>query len=371
MSITSPRCDSTGASCLPCRNDSNEALDCPEASNPACGADGSCRQRCTVHADCASGICDPGIITTDEKTCARVDEIVHVSADATCGGGQTGSAADPVCSIDVAIALRPNGGFIRLEAASANLGRAETPITKPYVIVGSATISAPAVVTGPLIRYQTAFVIGAGGRLHLEGVHITGSGTAVSCDGSLGAAKLELASVNIESTKFSAVDVSACEVSIDRVRFYAGGGGVHMSGGTLAQLTNSYFVSNSSTAIDVASNTVVADRIGFLTLLSNGRALSCGAAMTIHSSISWFNTASFDGACTFVASTVDPAVAGNSNLMPSFPRDSTKTGNGHLNGHAGNNDLCCVDHGAPMSGITTDYDGQPRNGVPDVGADEI
>lgn len=369
--VTAPRCDPASASCQPCRQGANEALDCPEAASPACGADGSCRQRCTSHADCASGLCDPGIITVDARTCARADEIVHVNADASCTAVHTGSPADPVCSIDAALALLPSGGFIRIEAAGAMLPRAKTAMAKPYVIVGSGTISAPPEVVGPLTRYDPALVIGSGGRVYLEGLHITASAFGVFCDGSLASAKLVISSMNIESSVAYAVDASACEVSIDRLRVYSGSSGLRMRGGTLAQLTNSYFISNSVTAIAVSPTTIIADRVGFLTLVKNGLALSCGAAMNIRSSISWFNTASFDGPCAFSSSDVDPAVPGNTNLAPSFPMLGGKIIDWHLKGHTGNNDACCVDHGAAMSGINTDFDGQPRNGAPDVGADEL
>ncbi len=370
-----PRCDEASGACGACRV-AFEALDCPVAALSICGGDGSCRQPCSGHADCASGICDPRIVTTGAATCARPEEVVHVRSASGCSGSHAGTTADPACTIDDAIALRPSGGYLYVHAGAFAQPRVKTIVTAPYVIVGEGELSAPDESAGGIVLHRTALAVGAGGRVHLEGMHVThAAARGLTCTGG----RLSLSRTLVDGAGPSAILATDCELTVDRSRLYRGHGGIVHDGGSL-RVANTFINDNAGVAISVSARSTV-ELLAYLTIASNvpsasvtPGALSCGVGMTVQSSILFGNRVvggrSHTGGCAFRASSVEsvePGV-GNTTLAPQFTPGVPLLGiftDYHLK--------VPMPYGEAVAGALLDFDGQarPLGGAYDIGADEL
>ena len=386
-SINAPRCDTGTGACAACRP-ANEATDCPSTDLSVCGSDGSCRKACTKHADCDSGICDPGVITPNRSSCARADEVVYVKAQSTCPATADGTKANPFCTMDAVVAKLPAGGFIDvLPSSEGSLAQTKNAFTAPYVIVGTGTLTGFPISAGNITLYPPAVTVGAGGNVYLSGVFIDSSvSTGIACDNQ---GKLTLYAMTISSSGGYAIATGDCAVTIDRLNARAGKGGIAQNAGTLS-MTNSFVTDNSGIGLSLGAGVAVGQLAG-LTIAGNKPpsastpgGVSCGAAANIYNSIVRGNQqvsgSSIAGSCSFHYSDVDQAVATNDhnvNLAPKFRGINIAVPslgyNYHLVAGDAANVSCCFDRGATLASGSYDFDGdkRPLGAGYDIGADEV
>ncbi len=377
--VLTPRCAIETGTCSACRV-ASEALDCPTAALNVCGIDGSCRKPCLLDKDCDSGLCDPAIVTPNARSCARLDEIVYVQNAAGCLGNHAGTLADPVCSIDAALALRPNGGFIHV-LTGTTLGPASTAITKGYYIFGDAQISAPDTVNGMFTFQRAGFMVNAGGRLYLDGIDIADAKkAAVTCDGGA----VTIRNAEIVNTGTAALDGKNCSFTVEHLRIRNGHDAIRHDGGTLS-VSNTFIQQNAGVAISTtASSTVLL--AAYLTIVYNkpatsgvGGALSCGGALALQNSIVVGNQTngagtSHSGSCSFAFCDAVPLVAGSgtmTSVVPDFPLPIIMPRYFTLQGQTDPNKACCIDRAQPIAAVTDDFYGTLRGTAPDIGAHEL
>ena len=383
--VKTPRCDESVGTCAACRNTpQQEPFDCPSAALRVCGFDGSCRQPCTNHSDCSSGICDPRVFTKDEQSCARADEIVYVKGiTGTCDANHAGTAADPHCALGNVMAMRPSGGFIKVLPGAA-LSASTLDGTLPWVIVGDGTVSAPPVMSGVGTLYPSAFLVGAGGQLYLSGINIATTGDAgIKCTGGT---SVTIEDLEISKAGSAAVIAINCNVHVNRVRIRSGKSGIQHDGGTLS-MVNSFVQDNAGVGITTSAASTVGT-MAYLTIVGNvptsasvPGALACGAAWTLTDSIVVSNQSGmggmgYSGTCQFSHCDAIPAVggAGELSVAPDFSPTNFAAGQIPqylLNGATNNNTNCCIGKASDV-GVYVDFYKNPRPpALLDIGAFQV
>jgi hypothetical protein len=182
---TTPACDTDAKTCVGCVEpddcsgstpvcdmDAKTCVGCLEkkhcgGTKPICDAK-SCRG-CKTDSECG----DPGICLEDGH-CATSNEVVYVKNDvAACSDTGTGTAAQPFCSPQPAIAaLAPNRSALRLEGPNPLDRAAFSGFAFPVVVVGKngAVISPGAgkgifATAGSVVKVRTLTINGGAGSL--------------------------------------------------------------------------------------------------------------------------------------------------------------------------------------------------------------
>jgi hypothetical protein len=307
---TTPVCYAATKTCVGCV----EQSDCG-GTKPICDAK-ACRS-CNTDSECAdSGIC------LDDGHCATTNEVVYVKNDvAVCSDTGTGTAAQPFCSPQRAVAaLAPNRSALRLDGPDPLDRVTFSGFAFPVLVVGK---------NGAVINP------GAG-----KGVFVTaGSGVKVRTLTIYGGA----GSLGVQADTGAELHIDGCLIRNNSV------GGIVINGASYdvqnTIITNNGASSGYGIQINAASPS---SRFLFNTVASNPVAASCnlGSADELKSSIVIGPVTN----CPILNS-----VTSTSSLSPTF----------HLTAS-----VPCP-NGTPASFPDHDFDGDPRTAPVDCGADQF
>jgi hypothetical protein len=235
-----PHCGSSGA-CVACRT--GEPTDCDATSAaPVCDAASATCRGCQADGECTTGLCDEAA-----GKCVPENNIIHVNATAL-GGLGCGTSANPCRSIGEGVdaTVPPNRTWVKVAAGTYTESLVLADKTVRVVADAGADVT-------PLLTATACAVVSGNSDVTLENLrlHDAGGGAGGNADGvrcllGAGAAfpKLLLRNVVIESNQAQGLDLSACDVTLDRSIVRANtGGGIHASMGKLT-VTRSQIIGN-------------------------------------------------------------------------------------------------------------------------------
>lgn len=340
---------------------------CPDATAPVCGADGGCRG-CLDHRECASGACD---LATG--ACAEEGDIAYV--DRTAAAGNTACTSGAMCNT-IAKGLAVDRPFVLIAPGSY---MEDVVIDDRYV----ALVGYGATLTALTNGADGLAVGGLDGHVGVFGMNIGNSQRGVSCDGSqlTATVRVTLVDVVVEGNDAAGIDATNCDLTMVRSRATANNiGGLYVHGAGF-DITNCVFDDNGITGlfggVRIDEPRATPQRLAFNTIVGNRSGstgfpgVNCSASATVtafHSNIITANTGNGGDAqvsaanCSYRDSLIDPAQSGDGNI----------TGDPMLDG------TFHIASGSPArgaaqtgSGVADDFDGEPRDSAPDIGADEF
>ncbi len=361
--VGTTHCNVDGSgSCVQC----NTSTDCGAAA-PVC--DGSVCRVCRADSECSSDACD---LSSGE--CLAAAAVIYVD-NSTTTASTACTQAHPCTTIAAGLAVvGTNRKRMNLKGTyTENVAIEGTTVN----IVGSGAILAPTTINVAALSVTGSAVVGLVGLTIQNVPGTTGNtgGDGLSCFSST----IVASQVTIRSNEAQGIDASSCTLTLDRMLISGNnGGGIQLSSGTFV-MTNSFVVSNGSASSlggGVRVLTGTTGHMDFNTIASNvtttGEAagVSCPNPSTFggSSDILYGNgTLDISGSCTWTSSDIGitqvPILSGNDfDEPPQFvsPTDF------HIMATSP-----CVGVGDPGTPDDHDYDGDPRTGKPDVGADQV
>jgi hypothetical protein len=388
-----PHCSGSGA-CVACRA-GEEFDDCPEPTAPYCDPVMAQCRPCAANSECGSGVCN-----TVSGACLAATEVAYVTVD----GGLTAACTQGAPCRTISRALEVLG----TSRTTILVGPGEYGVpgqdgmgadavvidedTPQVTILGEGNPGLSRATTGALLRVsgRTAVTI-EGMRLHDAPGTDVGDGISCLPDGG-NAPTLVLRRVTLEQNTGQGIDATGCAVTLDRSLVTRNtAGGVSITNGRFT-ITNSFLVRNGGTGAlfggaQLSSTVVGVNRFAFNTVADNlsvdntpGGVQCMVITFTATSNIVWSNDSQgaeqVSGNCNWGYSDIGPQAtpkpsptpeSANLNVDPRFV--APLQNNYHLQGTAADNDV--IDAGDPVSPPAVDFDGQPRAGAPDMGADEV
>lgn len=337
-----PVCDTTKGDCVQCLRD----MDCP-ADAPVCTPERACR-KCQRHTECAnSGVC----LATGR--CAQPTDVIYVKDGTNCPG--TGERNSPFCLP---------------QAAIAQLAK---PVETRRIVVLSGTVASFYITTsfGSPVTFFGQDAARVMRSSNPEVVRISGN-TAVDLQdvtlvlgaGDVGlrvesGAQVTARQLVVEGASSSGLGivVSSATLNLDRaIVRNAGGGGIQTTDSAFT-ITNSVFDRNGTTAIGANLGPAPGKTqvFSYNTILAHALGLSCTGSYP-RGLVLYGNTTPILAGCEPPADTVtfdDPR------FDPARPYHLTA------------NSTCCVNRGKVGEAPPHDLDGDSRQGIPDLGADEL
>lgn len=364
--------------CHECRVDMNG--DCT-AALPVCDQ-GSCRA-CRVHSECASGICTSDGSCADPSTIAVVDP----------AGSPTSEYTEALaCTLSRALSLTPVRRYILVRPGTYTSTNALLVTGGQRALIGGVpmptlTRSTPGPIVsidmGTDVLFENVRIAGATGNTQLQG-------WGIECvDPPVGPRTVRLVDVAIEQNASDGIFARTCAIHVLRSTFRDNGGdGLQLidSNGTIDRtvitgnergavnfdsglftMTNSFVYRNKG-GINFYS-TIAGNKFEFNTIVDNtgdsvaGFACNSGNVPSSHpNNIIARNTPAntYSATCTFPSSIVEDDVSPLRFKSPDVPPYDY-----HLTAGSSAIDV------ATQSTLDHDFDGQPRSGPRDVGADEF
>ncbi|MCS6913085.1 MAG: right-handed parallel beta-helix repeat-containing protein [Myxococcales bacterium] len=379
--------------CLGC----DTVADCRDDGS-VCAPNNQCMlMPCATHKDCRSGVCDPyQMVLGEPGRCVPQSELIYVdNRDGPCTSGDGSSPQGALCTLDEGVrkavmmkrALRVVGreasyGPLKLETDGSRF-------TGQLVIYGPAGTPAlegersQARLGGNPNVPGVDLVAGGGAQLTLDGLAVHGAERGAWCEvGGGQSALLTLRRLVIRDASFVGVEVSGCQLVMDRVMITGSrGGGLRLLSSNYS-ITNSILFknrsgTNSTVFIDNNSqgvfrfNTVVHNEVSE----GGGRfsGISCGNSQLIEDTIVVGNRGSPSqlSGCRLARTVVgrmEPGdLEGAIKEDPSF--EDPSRGDFQLKPDAS----CCIDRAMADPRVRTDYFGtrRPQRGGYDIGAHEL
>lgn len=334
-----PVCDASKGDCVQCLTSAN----CP-AEIPVCTPERTCR-KCQQHTECAaSGVC------LLNGRCAAQTDVIYVKAG-NCAG--TGEKTNPFC--------RPQDAVERLGSAG------ET--RRIVVLSGSLPTFQITTGFGSPVTFFGQDMARVTGSSNPDVVRVSGNAVVELNDIALGlgdgqvglrvanGAQVTARQLVVDGTPTSGVGivVAGSTLTLDRaIVRNAGGGGIRTTDSAFA-ITNSVFDRNGTIGVDLGAAPGKTQSFSYNTVLSHSVGLICTGSYP-RGLILFGNTEATSGACTL-------PVDAFTDLDPQF--NSTRPY--RLTASS----ACCVNRGKAGEAPAHDIDGQMRDAMPDLGADEL
>ena len=396
----SPTCDAVDFQCRPCA----ENDDCIGAIGGEKCSRGSCVE-CTAHSDCGSEVCDP-----DNHTCASASTILYVgganAADIDDPGG-CGAALLPCASITFGLVYRVSAAthaYMAVRPANYLENLDISGMTLKIIGPGATVISA--LVDTPVISVAG----GAGTDILVDGMTFRsafGTADGIYCQDT---STLRVRNVEIHNNARRGIYAAfGCTVTVVGAHIHDNGdSGVYAFGADLTitdseiesndnggvriratgfRLLNNFIVdngdSNAQAAIsienvgdgillqDMLFNTVAGNRADNIASASGVECgVDPGSNPTIVGNLVYDNTGPansiFGSNCAWEYSNIEGVPAAGTNISATPQFINPNGGNYHIGLMSP-----CIDKVLIDTGIDYDIDGDRRDGLPDIGADEI
>jgi hypothetical protein len=376
-----------GGVCVECLTSN----DCGAPAEPVCGAAGQCAA-CTADAQCGERA-DSIALCEAAGSCVRKTEAIFVDnrMPAQCPSGD-GSEGAPLCQIGAAVG-RIKGGASTARVVVIAPGTYDpfaVDTDGPLTVLGSGMLgSAPTVVMGANATAGIWIKQGTDDPVEIRGLKVTTTGMTprgIYCDGR----SCQLREVWVTMNPRFGIDATGAG-RLGLVRSIVDDnqeGGVYVHGGRSFEIVNNFIYRNGALAAGspygVRLDPSVDPRVfRNNTLLDNAdgdgaatRHVDCTAATVLSSNVFWERSdmadapnAGTSGSCNVLSSIVGgPAMtgAGNRMLNPMFKDLAGATPDLHIRPGSPCRDMAEV-NAAPLD----DFDGQVRDSMPDIGADEV
>jgi hypothetical protein len=398
MTAESPTCDAFDLECRPCGGND----DCIGASGgEKCTQGGACVE-CVAHGDCASEVCDP-----DTTTCAAAAAILYVGGTSATNNSSCGTSVLPCASITFGLgeievmhtymAVRPESYLENIDISGMTLKiigpgasivslNDDTPV---FEVSGGANI----VVDGLTLR---SAVENNGGAP--DGIRCLDSSTVLTVRNaeihnndrrgiSAGSCTVTVIGSNIHDNQDYGVYALGTELTVTDSEIEGNeNGGIRLQSAAF-RLINNYIIDNGASnaqtggvSIENASGLMFQEFL-FNTVAGNqsdsnqpASGVRCdvdnGSNPTVVGNIVYDNTGASNQTsgnnCSWEYSNIEDVLAAGTNIsaLPQFL--GANSGNYHIGGTSP-----CIDQVMTTTGIEFDFDGERRDGLPDIGADEI